>query len=109
MNTFGLETDDRETILSILAAHSEIESAVLYGSRATGRFRPGSDVDLVVSGKKLTDQTLLDVRAELRDSNVPYMIDLVAESEISDENLKREINITGKVFYRQIPTEHAHS
>ena len=99
MNSFGLEIDDMKAILSILAVRPEIETAVLYGSRATGRFKPGSDVDLVLTGKDLTDQTILDVRVELRNSNVPYMFDVVADNEIGDENLKREINETGKIFY----------
>ena len=106
MNSFGLEADDRAAIQSILAAHSEVESAVLYGSRATGRFKPGSDVDLVLTGNNLTDQIVLDIRTEFRDSNVPYMIDVVAEKDIRDENLKQEIDAAGKVFYMQIPTEH---
>ena len=102
MNSFGLEADEMAAIQSILAAHSEVESAVLYGSRAIGRFKPGSDVDLVLTGKNLTDRIVLDIRTEFRDSNVPYMVDVVAENEIKDENLKREIDTTGQVFYRQI-------
>jgi predicted nucleotidyltransferase len=99
MNAFGLEADDMQAISSIFAAHPEIESAVIYGSRATGRFKPGSDIDLVLTGKKLTDRTVLDVCIELSDSDVPYRVDVVAENEIEDENLKREICETGKVFY----------
>jgi len=99
MNSLGLDADDMETILSVFAAHPEIESAVLYGSRATGCFKPGSDIDLVLTGKTLMDRIVLDVRAGLRDSNVPYMIDVIAEDEIKDEKLKREIDETGKVFY----------
>jgi hypothetical protein len=60
---------------------------------------------LVLTGKKLTDQILLDVRIQLRDSNVPHMVDVIAESEINDENIKREINKTGQILYSQIPTE----
>jgi len=104
-NSFGLEADDMKTILSIFSVHPEIETAVLYGSRAVRRFKSGSDIDLVLTGKNLTDRIVLDVRSELSDSNVPYMIDVVAENEIKDENLKREIDRTGKVFYMQIPTE----
>ena len=100
MNTFGLETDDMDAILSILVAHSEIESAILYGSRATGRFRPGSDIDLLLTGKNLTDDTILDVRAELRDSNIPYMVDVIVENDIENENLKREIAATGRLFWQ---------
>ena len=100
MNSFGLETDDMDTIQSILAAHSEIESAILYGSRATGCFRPGSDIDLFLTGKNLTDHTILDVRAEFQDSDVPYMVDVVTEKDIGNENLKREITITGRLFWK---------
>ena len=99
MNSFGLDADDMEMIHSILAAYPEVETAILYGSRATGRFQPGSDIDLVLTGKNLTDQTILDIRAALSDSNSPYLFDIVAESSISDENLKREIDETGKFFY----------
>jgi predicted nucleotidyltransferase len=103
MNSFGLEADDMDTIQFILTAHPAVETAVLYGSRARGNFKPGSDIDLVLAGKNLTDQIVLDVRAELRDSNVPYMFDIVAEHAINDENLKRGINATGLVFYRSRP------
>jgi len=103
MNIFGLDTDDRDAISSILAAHPEVESAVVYGSRARGNFKPGSDIDMVLAGKNLTDQVLLDVRAELRDSNVPYMVDIIAEYDIQDESLKREIDAVGQVLYGQIP------
>jgi len=99
MNAFGLDADDMETIHSILAAYPEVETAILYGSRATGRFQPGSDIDLVLTGKNLTDQTILEVRAALSDSNSPYLFDIVAENSISGENLKREIDETGKLFY----------
>ena len=99
LNSFGLDANDMSEIRAILAAHPEIESAVLYGSRATGRFKPGSDIDLMLTGKNLTDQVVLDVRIELDDSDVPYMFDIVAENEIKDENLKQEIAKTGQVFY----------
>jgi len=105
MNSFGIDASDRETILSIFATYPEIESAVLYGSRARGNFKPGSDIDLVLTGKKLTDQIALDVRAALRDSSVPFVVDLIAEHEISDRKLKREIDITGQLFYQQSEEE----
>jgi len=101
MNSFGLEAGDMNEIFSILATHPEVETAILYGSRATGRYKPGSDIDLVLKGKNLTNKIVLDLHAELDDSDVPYMVDVVAENEIKDENLKREINGTGKVFYTQ--------
>ena len=105
MNSFGLDDDDREAILSIFEAYPEIESVVLYGSRAKGNFKPGSDIDLVLTGTKLTDRILLDIRAELRDSNVPYVCDVIAECEVRDADLKQEIKTTGQLFYERIPVK----
>ncbi|MBP8828809.1 MAG: nucleotidyltransferase domain-containing protein [Desulfobacter sp.] len=35
-----------------------IDAVVLYGSRAKGNFKPGSDIDLPSNQYKLTDSTL---------------------------------------------------
>ena len=35
-----------EEINRVLAAHPGVEQALLYGSRAKGNYRPGSDIDL---------------------------------------------------------------
>lgn len=40
-----------EPLRRALAPLSEIESALVFGSFASGRFRPGSDVDLLVVGE----------------------------------------------------------
>jgi len=42
----GLNAAHSEEILSRLAQHPAVEAVVLYGSRALGRHRPGSDIDL---------------------------------------------------------------
>jgi len=99
MNDFGLDTDDMEAIHSIFAAYPEIETAVLYGSRASGHFRSGSDIDLVLTGEFLTDRIVLDIRAALSDSDLPYLFDIMADTEVRDENLKQEIEEAGRFFY----------
>ena len=95
----GVAADDWSVFDDILREHPDVETAVLYGSRATGRHRPGSDIDVVLSGKKLTDRTVLDIRAALRDSNLPYLFDVVSGDGITDERLKQEIQKTGKLLY----------
>ncbi len=37
-------------IQQVLASHPEVEAAILYGSRALGRHRPASDIDLTLIG-----------------------------------------------------------
>ena len=73
---FGLPESAIARICAIFAAHPEIEKAVLYGSRAKGNFKPGSDIDLTLYGSGLTHALLLDLLVELDDLLLPWMIDL---------------------------------
>ena len=44
----GLTDATVAQIHEVFARHPEVEKAVLYGSRAKGNFKPGSDVDLTL-------------------------------------------------------------
>ena len=44
--TFGLSNATIEKIRSVFVRCPQVEKAVLYGSRAKGTFRNGSDIDL---------------------------------------------------------------
>jgi uncharacterized protein len=47
----GLSIDDLNMLQDALAPFAdEIEAVGLFGSRATGRYRPNSDIDLVLFG-----------------------------------------------------------
>jgi predicted nucleotidyltransferase len=48
MNKHGLSQQTVERIQDELANHPEIRKAVLFGSRAKGTARPGSDIDLAL-------------------------------------------------------------
>jgi predicted nucleotidyltransferase len=87
-----LGAEHRRVVLGIFATHLPRGSAVwVFGSRATGRARPLSDLDLAVdSGRCLT----LDERAALAeafsDSDLPYKVDLVDWHDI-DERFRQTI------------------
>jgi predicted nucleotidyltransferase len=71
--------DHRRLVQGILTAHLPPGSvAWVFGSRATGRARPFSDLDLLVdAGRRLT----LDERAALAEAftecDLPYKVDVV--------------------------------
>ena len=44
--TFGLSDATIEKIRSVFSRNPQVEKAVLYGSRAKGTFRNGSNIDL---------------------------------------------------------------
>lgn len=97
----GLQTEQREAIRSVLARYPQITSAVLYGSRAMGRYRPGSDIDLVLLGD--IDLVLLNaISNALDDLLLPYAIDLSVLGHIDNEAFRQHIERVGKVFYATV-------
>lgn len=61
----------------------------VFGSRATGKNRKFSDVDLLIIGNKplsLTELALLDEQFEL--SSIPYTIDLVDKFSMNKDYLR---------------------
>ncbi len=96
---FGLKPSTIEKINAVFARHPQIEQVVLYGSRAKGNYRPGSDVDLTILGEAVTLSQLLQIELELDDLLLPYKIDLSLLHRIEDPELRAHIRRVGKVFY----------
>ena len=99
MTRFGLPQASIERINAVPASHPEVERAILYGSRAKGTFRPGSDIDLALEGGRLTHDLLLKIMTELDDLLLPWMIDLLILSELDHEPLREHIERVGMTFY----------
>lgn len=96
---YGLKPDVIERIKRALAAHPEVEQAVLYGSRAKGTYRAGSDIDLCLKGESLTLPLLLKIDNELDDLLLPYKIDLSTFHALDNPELIAHIQRVGAVFY----------
>jgi len=47
----GLPASTVAQVHGVLSRHPEVERAILYGSRAKGNFKAGSDIDLTLSGR----------------------------------------------------------
>ena len=54
MNKFGLPQRAMDEMHAIFAKHSKVKKVVLYGSRAMGNYKNGSDIDLTMYGSSLT-------------------------------------------------------
>lgn len=103
MTPFGLSSQTLTRITAVLAQFPEIEQVILYGSRAKGNFREGSDIDLVLCGN-WTDETLVPRLAVALDAlDLPYAFDLVHYERIASSALLEHINRCGKLFYAQSP------
>lgn len=97
---FGLPEATIGKIRAVLARHPQVEKALLYGSRAKGNFRNGSDIDLTITGgRDLTLDILLKIRDEIDDLLLPYTVDLSLLNDISDPHLLDHIERVARVFY----------
>ncbi|MBN8576571.1 MAG: nucleotidyltransferase domain-containing protein [Cytophagales bacterium] len=62
---FGLPDAFIEVVKSFGIAHPEINQILLFGSRATGVFKNGSDVDPVLIGNELTKDHVIQFEHKL--------------------------------------------
>jgi len=98
---WGLTDAAVTEIRSVLIHYPEVERAMLYGSRAKGNCKPGSDIDLTLMGSDLTLETLARIQSELEAGALPYQIDLSILSQISHPELLDHIKRVGVVFYER--------
>ncbi len=75
---FGLTHSDLHAIKQVLAKYPQIEQAIIFGSRAKGNYKPGSDVDIALKGAHLTSQLINRVSFELNEeTTMPYHFDVL--------------------------------
>lgn len=98
---FGLYPSSLATVRGILERYPAVERAIVYGSRAKGNYKNGSDIDLTLIGAGLDFDTLGSIAGDLDDSDIPYKVDLSILANITNPNLVEHIQRVGKVFYER--------
>jgi predicted nucleotidyltransferase len=98
---FGLDQETIDKINSVFAKYPEIEEVVIYGSRAKGNYREGSDIDITLKGKEVNDRTRADVWLDIDDLNTPYLFDISVFHTLESDSLLEHINRVGKIFYKK--------
>jgi predicted nucleotidyltransferase len=99
----GLTAGTVAQIHDVLMRFPEVETALLYGSRAKGNFKPGSDIDLTLAGTAMTSKILGQIRGELEDGLLPYTFDLSILAQITQADVLDHIGRVGVVFYEKKP------
>lgn len=101
---FGLKETTIQKICGVFADYPQVEKAVIYGSRAKGNYKNGSDIDLTLyGGKDLTLNILSKMLREIDDLLFPYTIDLSIFHNLSDPDFIEHIQRVGMVFYQREP------
>jgi uncharacterized protein len=98
---YGLEKETLEKIIGIFAQYGAVQEAIIYGSRAKGNHKPGSDIDLTLKGDDLNLKILNQISLDLDDLLLPYTFDLSIYHHIQQLDLIDHILRVGKVFYQR--------
>ncbi|RXK87961.1 nucleotidyltransferase domain-containing protein [Chlorobaculum sp. 24CR] len=97
---YGLDGAVIARIQGVLARYPQVDRAMLYGSRAMGNYRPGSDIDLTLVGSEaLNLKILYRIMDEIDDLLLPYTFDLSVLRLINDREVREHIRRAGVVFY----------
>jgi len=99
---FGLPDKCITEIHRILKNYPSVKKAILYGSRANGNYKKGSDIDITLLGDTITSTDLMHIAGDLDDSSIPYFVDISIFNNIDNQLLHEHIKRVGILFYNQI-------
>jgi predicted nucleotidyltransferase len=98
---FGLPQNTIDKIGSVFFKYPEIDRVIIYGSRAKGNYREGSDIDLTLFGEEVTETIRLKVLSDIDELNTPYLFDISVFHLLKSESLVEHIHRIGQVFYHK--------
>lgn len=95
---FGLSSASYEKLKKLLSEIPEIEQVKIFGSRAMGTHREGSDIDIVLYGKGIDHKLIRKTKIAYENLNLPYQLDLINYDEIDHSDLKVHIDTCSRTF-----------
>jgi predicted nucleotidyltransferase len=103
LNKYGLREKDMDFMIHVFESRPEIESVILYGSRATGQFERGSDVDLALKGKEVNWETISYIHTMLEEESPTLLgFDVLDYDRLRNQKLKEEIDKNGVVIFFRV-------
>jgi len=98
-----LHPEHRAIVQAILRQHLPTGSRVwVFGSRAKGKARRGSDLDLAIdAGQALPAQTESALRCAFEDSDLPWTVDMVDMQRLPEGVFRQNMERDKKLLWNQ--------
>ena len=96
---FGLSLEVVELLVSLFATRSKIRKVMVFGSRAKGNYRPGSDIDLALMADDFSHDDMIDLMLAIDDLDLLYKVDCIDYHKIDNAALKSHIDRIGRPLY----------
>jgi len=94
----GLSQTTLDKLNGVFLQHKAISLVLIYGSRAKGNYRQGSDIDLTIKGSVLEFAELMQIEDQLDALSLPYTVDLSQYAQLSNTGLIEHIDRVGLVI-----------
>lgn len=97
--SFGLSAATLDKLNSVFARHDAIAAVLIYGSRAKGNYRAGSDIDLTIKGSEIPFAEFMQIKDQIDDLMLPYTVDLSQYRQLENAELISHIDRVGVEIY----------
>ncbi len=94
-NSFGLSDRGMKTLQDIFKKYPDVKNVFVFGSRAKGTYKQGSDIDLAIMNEGVQDMFIRKMKSDFEDSSLPYVVDLVNYPTLKHPELKNHIDRVG--------------
>lgn len=103
---YGLSQWTIDDLTGVFRKHPKVSKVIIFGSRAKGNYRPGSDIDLAVEGNDVDFKELMSIMADIDDLGLLYMVDVVDYNKEKGTPIGEHVGRVGKVFYDSATDRH---
>ena len=91
----GIAAGPLEKIRKIFHKYSQVKEVILFGSRAKGTQREGSDIDIALKGDNIDSRLLTQISIDYDTLYLPWKLDLIVYDTIENPDLKDHIDRVG--------------
>lgn len=100
--SFGIRNEDVDYIIETISDFREVEKALIFGSRAIGNYKRGSDVDIALFGVDVNFSIVAKIKDKLQEeSPMPFLFDIVDFTHSSSDTLKNHIRKYGAEIFNR--------
>ena len=99
---FGLSDSVISELQDVFRRHANISKVLIFGSRAKGNYREGSDIDLVAIGNDLDYSQIIKILTEIDNLELLYSVDLLDYNKTINTPIGEHIDCVGQVFYQSV-------
>lgn len=99
--SFGISSESLSKLINLFEQTPKITEIKIYGSRALGSYKEGSDIDITIMNNGFSYNDLLQLTNKIDDLLIPYKVDISIFNELDNKELIEHINKHGVGFYKK--------